>query len=199
MDPIADELLSFWFAGLAPGAPIPATRNALWFSRSDATDAHCRERYADASERARRGELRHWEATPRGTLAEVLLLDQIPRNIHRDSPLAYASDALAVAVTLAALDRGDDAHLGVAERLFLYLPLEHAEDRALQDRSVALFEALAADAPPPLAESAAAYLRYAEAHRAVVARFGRFPHRNEVLGRATTPEEAEFLEDGRGF
>lgn len=199
MDPIATELLSFWFAGLEPEEPIPAALNALWFSASDATDARCRERFGDAADRARRGELRRWEETPRGTLAEVLLLDQIPRNIHRDSALAYASDPLAVEVTLAALARGDDAHLGVAERLFLYLPLEHAEDLALQDRSVALFTALAASAPLPLSEAAAGYLRYAEAHRAVIARFGRFPHRNAVLGRATTPEEAEFLKGGRGF
>jgi uncharacterized protein (DUF924 family) len=156
---------------------------AKWFRGGDAFDAACRERLGAAHHAAARRELDGWASTAEGALALLLLLDQIPRNIFRGSGHAFATDGLARHFARLALDAGHDAAFEPALRAFFYLPLEHSEDMADQDRSVALFAAL----------GDANYDGYATAHRDVVARFGRFPHRNAILGRASTPEEEEFL------
>lgn len=172
-----DEILAFWFA---------EGRVAQWFERSLAFDREVAERLAPLHERAAAGELDHWAAEPRGALALVILLDQVPRNLFRGTARAFESDAKARAVSHAALAAGHDAALSAeAERLFLYLPFEHSENLADQERSVALFSRL----------SDPGWLRYAELHREIVARFGRFPHRNAALGRETTSEEAAFLQE----
>jgi uncharacterized protein (DUF924 family) len=182
-----DDVLSFWMGD-------GTTPREEWFQKSDALDEDIRSRFGPAIARAASGDLDAWKASPRGRLALVILLDQFSRNAMRDTPLAFAQDARALAVALEALDAGEDAALLPLERVFLYMPLQHAEDRAAQARGVALFEKLAAEAPPSLSEYMRGSLGYARAHHAIVDRFGRFPHRNLVLGRATTPEEGEFLE-----
>lgn len=158
-----------------------------WFVKTEAFDGRCRAFEADHHAAARR-ELAHWEEDAEGALALVLLLDQFPRNIYRGSGHAFATDGLAQAVAARAIERRFDAATDSLVRLFFYMPFEHAEDLTLQDRSVMLFEALRVPE----------YLKYAVIHRDIIQRFGRFPHRNPVLGRKSTPEELQFLAEG-GF
>jgi uncharacterized protein (DUF924 family) len=160
-----------------------------WFRGGDAFDAECRERFGEAHHAAARREFDGWLATAEGALALLLLLDQIPRNLFRGSGHAFATDGLARHFARLALDAGHDAAFEPALRAFFYLPLEHSEALADQDRSVALFEAL----------GDANYRDYAVAHRDVIVRFGRFPHRNAALGRDSTPDEQAWLDAGGGF
>jgi uncharacterized protein (DUF924 family) len=159
----------------------------FWFVKDETFDGRCRAFEAE-HHAAARGELRAWEADAESALALMILLDQIPRNIFRGSPHAFATDGLAQAAAARALDRQFDAATESALRMFFYLPFEHAEDFALQERSVTLFTNL----------GDADYLKYAILHRDVIARFGRFPHRNAILGRKSTAEELAFLAEG-GF
>lgn len=158
-----------------------------WFAKDAAFDARFRSTFLAAHEAAAAGALDRWAATPHGALALLVLLDQFPRNSFRDTPRMYATDARARAVAAAAVDAGFDQAVPEDLRLFFYLPFAHSESLADQERSVALSAAL----PPPACD-------HARRHRDIVARFGRFPHRNPILGRATTPEEQAFL-DGGGF
>lgn len=156
-----------------------------WFKRSDAFDQAVAERLGGLYERARAGALDGWAVTPHGLLALVILLDQVPRNMHRGSAATYATDLKALALARLGIDQGMDAGFDEDQKLFLYLPLEHSETLADQERSVALFRAL----------GNADYLDYAIRHRDVIERFGRFPHRNAVLGRQSTAEELAFLDE----
>jgi uncharacterized protein (DUF924 family) len=180
-------ILDYW---LGPedqrDAPAAALRQR-WFEKSDATDAHIQGAFGADVERAVRGELGEWAETARGRLGVVILLDQFTRNIHRGSARAFAGDALALALAQHGLDLQHDRALKAAERFFLYMPLVHSERLSDQERAVLLFDDLARAAPVLDARS------YAKAHRDIVARFGRFPHRNLVLGRTSTAEELEFL------
>jgi uncharacterized protein (DUF924 family) len=178
----ANELIDFWTTA-GPKA---------WFKRKPAFDAALRDRFEAAHLAASRAELEDWSRSSAGALALVLLLDQVPRNIYRGSAHAYATDGLALALAARAVDAGFDQGAPADLQIFFYMPFEHAEDAAAQRRSVALFEAHAARTGDT------GYLRYARTHAEVISRFGRFPHRNLVLGRTTTPEEAAFLAGG-GF
>jgi uncharacterized protein (DUF924 family) len=180
--PAAQELIDFWTAA-GPKA---------WFRRKPAFDAALRARFETAHLAASRGELDNWGQNSDGALALVLLLDQVPRNIYRGSAHAFATDGLARAAAARAIDADFDQAAPADLQVFFYLPFEHAEDAAAQRRSVALFEAHAA------CTGDASYLRYARIHADIIARFGRFPHRNSLLGRTTTAEEAAFLAEG-GF
>ncbi|GAA5235787.1 DUF924 domain-containing protein [Verticiella sediminum] len=180
------SVLDFWF--LPAGQPGHMGQRQAWFAKDPVFDAEVRERFGPWVEQALTGGLRDWEAQPEGALARVLLLDQFPRNVFRDTPRAYAGDVPAVELALRMIDAGWDLMLPPVQRQFVYLPLMHAEDIALQERCVALYTALAAQAP----EHRSA-LDFAYRHRDIVLRFGRFPHRNQVLGRAGTADEAEFL------
>ena len=185
-------ILDFWF--LPPGEPGHRKSRPEWFRKDAAFDLLIRQRFGDQIERALAGGLLEWDDEPRGALARIILLDQFTRNAFRDTPRAFAGDSLALAAALALVGAGSDRQLAPVERWFVYLPLEHAEDLAIQERSVALFNALAAE---PGMEG---IVEYAVRHRDIVARFGRFPHRNRILGRASTPEEDEFLKlPGSGF
>lgn len=159
----------------------------FWFSKEETFDGRCRAFESDHHAAARR-ELTHWEEDAEGALALVLLLDQIPRNIFRNSPHAFATDPLALAVAQRAIARRFDAATESQLRMFFYLPLEHAEDLELQHRCVALTEAL----------GNAEYTRFAHLHRDIIARFGRFPHRNAIMTRKSTPEEIAYMAEG-GF
>ena len=182
--PLRDGILDFWFG--RPDAPGYGDSRAEWFRKDAAFDAQVRARFAGAIETALAGGFAGWEGA-RATVARVLLLDQFTRNSFRESPRAFAGDALALALAQQAVARDDDAALIPVERWFVYMPFEHAESMVAQRRSVELFTRLATDAG--LADP----LLSAQRHAAVVQRFGRFPHRNAILGRASTPEEVEFL------
>ncbi|MDX1654312.1 MAG: DUF924 family protein [Candidatus Competibacteraceae bacterium] len=184
-----DALLGFWFP---PGLDYPAL-NRRWFEEGRTLDEEIRRRFGTLYGQACRGELRDWSETPRSRLALILLLDQFSRHLYRNTPAAFAQDTQAQALTLEGLQRGHDQVLAPVERVFFYLPLEHAEDRALQTRSVELFESLLRAVPQEDQEHFAGYLDYARRHREVIGRFGRFPDLNIILGRDTTPEEAAFL------
>jgi uncharacterized protein (DUF924 family) len=160
---------------------------ARWFAKDPAFDTLFRERFLDLHLAAARGDLADWLATSEGALALLLLLDQFPRNAFRGTPRMYATDALARRMAAAAIEAGHDRAVETELQVFFYLPFGHSEDSADQDRSVALARRLGQ-----------LTLSHAEGHRDIVRRFGRFPHRNPILGRATTPEEQEFL-DGGGF
>jgi uncharacterized protein (DUF924 family) len=158
-----------------------------WFKKDDALDAAIRERFLATYEAAAAGKLSAWESTAEGALALAIVLDQFPRNMFRGEARIYAADALARAVANRALKRGYDQDVPQAERGFFFLPFMHSEDLVDQDRCVELYRAADSDD-----------LKWAIQHRDIVRRFGRFPHRNAMLGRATTPEEQTFL-DGGGF
>ena len=156
-----------------------------WFSKDAAFDVAFRDRFPLLYSKASRGELGHWRTTPEGALAEILLLDQFPRNAFRDTPWAFATDALALEAAKAMVAAGLDKALPEELRAFAYMPFEHSESLDDQDRAVALITPLNPE-----------YARHAHAHRDLIKRFGRFPHRNEILGRASTPEEITFLAEG---
>lgn len=189
-----DQVLDFWFG--ADAAAVDAAAAQRWFARDDAFDAAIRERFGAAVPIARDGGLDAWTESPRGWLALLLVLDQFPRNLHRGSPLAFASDARALDTALAGIERGDDQALLPIERVFSYLPLEHAEDLAMQERCVRLFAALRDSVAVAQRERFDGFLDYAQRHHDVIARFGRFPHRNAALGRATRPEEEAAIAEG---
>lgn len=188
----ADDVLEFWFGTDSPTAALDPRRE--WFVKDAAFDARIRERFGELVERALQGPL-GWDDDPRQRLAEVIVLDQFPRNLFRGDARAFAGDARALKLALALVDDTSDKLLQPAQRTFVYLPLEHAEDHVMQARSVALFEALAAEAPE-LQDT----LDYARKHQQVISEFGRFPHRNAALGRPSTPDEVEYLaQPGSGF
>jgi len=183
-----EEVLAFWFAA-PPGSEGYGRMRELWFESDLAFDEAVRSRLGAVHEAAAAGAHEGWAASPRGSLALVILLDQVPRNIFRGQARAYASDAKAREVAAAAIARGHDRALLPAERMFLYLPFEHSEASADQERALVLFAEL--EAFPETAGIMSTARRHAE----IISRFGRFPHRNSALGRLTTAEEAAFLEE----
>jgi len=191
--PDPEALHRFWFADAACDDAAAKERVALWFAADERFDALCRAGFATWPDHAARGELDAWRAEPRSALALVLTLDQLPRNLFRGTQRAFAYDARAREVASGAVDAGFDARLAPIEASFLYLPFEHAEDPSTQDRSVALFERLVERASPVLRATCEEFVDYARRHREVIARFGRFPHRNAALGRASTADEVAWL------
>jgi len=191
-----EEIHDFWFGELDAQGVCKTDRHGRWFGADEETDRVCRERFGAPLDRAVAGALDNWADTDRGLVALVVLLDQFSRNVHRGTALAFAGDGRALALATAAIDSGRHLRLPAIHRVFLYLPLEHAELIGVQDRCVALFEALQTEV-----DSArfADFTRYAVAHREVIAKFGRFPHRNAVLGRASSPGELAWLEKHGGF
>lgn len=181
-------LFDAWFG--PPGDPGRERHREIWFKSTAEFDAALRDAFLADYKAGAAGELREWEASPEGALALVLLLDQIPRNIFRDTPRAYAADAAACSVADRALERGFDELIPPAWRLFFYMPFHHSEDLADQRRSVALFDTL-----PRNPDRRGALRRYGCPYIEVIERFGRFPHRNAILGRESTPDEIAFLEE----
>lgn len=179
--PDAEAVLDFWFNHAGPDN---------WFTKDPAFDAAIIKNFSELYQAAKQGEMDLWAQTASGALALIIVLDQFPRNMFRDGAEAFATDAKALSVAKRALETGLQESLSVRERVFLFLPFEHSEDPKDQERSVALFAAL--EDP--------SYLDWAEKHKVIIDRFGRFPHRNAALGRESTPDEAVFLkEPGSGF
>jgi uncharacterized protein (DUF924 family) len=191
----AEDVLEFWFADAATGPEAIARRNRVWFSGDEPFDRECSERFSATLAAAARGELDHWKESPHGRLALIVLLDQLSRNIHRGTAAAYRQDARALAACREGIECGHDLELSVIERRFFYMPMEHAEDRDVQTLSVQTFEALAEEAREELREQLEATAGHARQHRDIVERFGRFPHRNAVLGRDCTADEEAYLAD----
>jgi uncharacterized protein (DUF924 family) len=187
------DVLGFWFGH--PGEPGHGQPRAEWFRKDAAFDAGIRSRFLADVEAALAGRLAAWADDRDGILALLILLDQFPRNLFRGTAKAFAGDGEALRLARQALDRGWDANRAAVEKLFIYLPFEHSEALADQERSLALFAALAAAHP-----GCEGFLDYARRHHEVIARFGRFPHRNVALGRVSTPEEQDYLaQPGSGF
>jgi len=198
-----DSVLEFWFGpgggdaeSTVTALAIADAKSALWWSKDATVDAEIAARFTTVMNAAAAGQLSAWDS-PRGQLARIICVDQFPRNIHRDSANAFAHDALALKLAKTCVDRGDDRRLAPIQRVFAYLPFEHSEALADQARSLALYQALADAAPagdPKTRELFATYLDFARRHHAVIARFGRFPHRNKILARPSTAQELAFLE-----
>jgi uncharacterized protein (DUF924 family) len=169
----------------------------LWFQGGAEVDREIRERFGADLERARKGELNEWAKTPRGRLALIILLDQFSRNVYRGSGEAFASDAVSLRLTLEGLEAGDDAALSCFEQLFFVLPLEHAEDLAMQDRVLAYLQTWANAQPEALKGMTQGAREFAQLHRQIIARFGRFPTRNAALGRSSTPEEKAHVREAQ--
>jgi len=182
------DILHFWFG--APGTAICGTFREAWFKKDPAFDDEIRRHFLGATEAAARGELDRWQVDREGALALVILLDQFPRNLYRGSPKAFAADPKAREVARTAIERGFDMQCHSCERMFFYLPFEHSELLPDQERSVDLFKRLAEDDP-----SRAGIVPYALRHHEIIQRFGRFPHRNEALGRESTEDEIAFLKE----
>lgn len=191
-----ESIREFWFGSSEDDAIAAAEQSKLWWTKHPESDRLIRDRFEPWLQEAAAGTLDHWAATPGGRLALILLTDQFPRNMYRNTPQSFAFDTFARRWCVDGLRDGADRHLRPIERVFFYLPLEHSESLEDQERVVMLFHALVAESGPGFA----GFLDYAVRHREVIARFGRFPHRNGILGRASTPEEEAFLkEPGSSF
>lgn len=182
-----DDVLAFWFG--EPGSPEHGRTLEKWFRKDTVFDRQIAERYGALIESALAGELAHWAQRSASALAQIVVLDQFTRNVFRDSPRAFAGDARALVAARALVSSALDEALSPVQRSFVYLPFEHAEGLDAQNEGVRLFTRLAA-AAPDMTDA----LDWARRHQVIIARFGRFPHRNAVLGRASTPEEIEFLQ-----
>lgn len=194
------DLLAYWTGppDIDPAALKPF--HDRWYAYSPATDDEIRRRFGSNLIAAEAGELDHWQQTPGGSLALVILFDQFTRNLHRGSAEAWRNDSKALEIALDMLDRGDARQLAIPGRIMLLHPLLHAEDKAAHRRLVAELEQLLKDAPAAWHEMINAHLKFARNHGSLIERFGRFPHRNQTLGRESTPEEQAFLAgDSRSY
>ena len=188
-----ETILEFWFGEDTDDSVVAKNKSALWWSKNPDVDAEMRQRFESFVHRAAAGELSDWQSNPRGRLALILLTDQFPRSIYRDSPNAFAYDAKALGWCIDGIDQGMDLQLRPIERVFFYLPLEHAESLEHQDRSVKQFRRLLDEVGAGQTKVFEEYLDFAVRHRDIIARFGRFPHRNKILGREPTSDELAFL------
>lgn len=172
-----ERVLEFWFKTLQP---------ADWYKKSVELDQRIREEFQGVHTQVTAGETAHWRDTPEGRLAEIIVLDQFSRNMFRGTPASFASDPLALVLAQEAVRSGDDKKLEDPERVFLYMPYMHSESLKIHDQAMKLYDGLA-------------NLKYEKKHKAIIDRFGRYPHRNEILGRSSTPEEIEWMTTNSGF
>lgn len=194
----AHQVLDFWFGPRPLSSKRLDERMRYWFGGRDRKELKKRDkdiaaRFGDMAQRAALGQLESWADSPHRRLALILLLDQFPRNIHRSTAQAFQCDDRAAALAAEGIQIGADATLDPVERMFFYMPLQHSELLDVQEESVTAFKRLAAEVPGPLQRQFNISLGYAELHRDIIKRFGRFPHRNAALGRSSTPEELNYL------
>lgn len=182
-------VLDFWFGAPPLAASTYAQRRKVWFGKQPDFDATIQQQFRAVYDQAAAGALHSWQQTPSGCLALILVLDQFSRNMFRDTPNAFATDPQALEIAQFSVERGFDLTMEPIQQVFVYLPFEHSEDRHHQAQSVQFFQQIV-DQDPGLTD----VLDYALRHQAVIEQFGRFPHRNRILGRTSTPEEAEFLQ-----
>ncbi|WP_097305995.1 DUF924 family protein [Pseudomonas chlororaphis] len=193
-------LLDWWFGSAEKPADIRAEKGGLWFGKRDSQDLEARERFGDLVEQALAGGLTEWAQRPQGWLALVLLLDQLPRMLYRETPKSFSGDLRAQALVAQGIAADFDRQLPAMQRSFIYLVFEHCENLAVQNEAISRFAALQDEQSPEDRPVFADQLDYAERHQKIIARFGRFPHRNRILGRESTPEELAFLrEPGSSF
>jgi len=189
-----EQVLDFWFGACGPDGALDSAKKKMWFGDGRKHDAAIRKRFGQLHRRASRGELdTQWAAMPRGRIALIVVLDQFSRHIHRGTAAAFAQDAAAQRLAVAGLEKEVDRALIPAQRAFFYLPFEHAEDLELQQLGVRSFKRLAGEVAPAWRKDYDGFVDYCGFHRDIIERFGRFPHRNQVLGRHSTPEEIELL------
>ena len=193
-----DAIHSFWFGDLSDdrGLDMGSLEVKRWFGENEEIDREVRRRFTADYERAAKGECDAWAETPRGALALVILFDQLPRNMFRNTAKAFETDALAQQVSLTAIDAGVDESLSLIERMFLYMPLMHSESLPLQKRALRLYEKLVKLAKERCPNNTDFYVftyGFERKHYVIVERFGRYPHRNAMLGRESTPAETDFL------
>ena len=191
--PSPADVLEFWFGTLNDSGRADSAHSQRWWRKDPSFDASIRERFAPLHAAIANGERETWLEQPRERLAYVIVLDQFSRNMFRDTARMFAADARALDAARGGVAHGDDRRLAADERSFLYMPFMHSEALADQERCIELFAQFARELPESERESARAQRQYAERHRDIVRRFGRFPHRNRLLGRESTPEEQEFL------
>lgn len=187
--------MTFWFGDLKEGEMPPEEKMKMWWAKDDATDEYIRTNFESELLMAKKGELQKWKESPKGTLAFIILLDQFSRNIYRGTPAAFSQDSIALDTAARGIAKGFDKTLHPAERVFFYMPYMHSEDIAIQEKSLQLFWGLEEEfkAFPKLSPTLSENSKYAEAHHDIIKRFGRYPHRNKILGRKSTDEEFEFL------
>jgi len=186
-------VLQFWFGDVDELGRSDVQHSRRWFMKDEAFDRQIAERFGETYADVRGGLREAWLDDPRGRVAYVIVLDQFPRNMFRGTARMFEADRQALAAAVEGVARHDDAALTVNERSFLYMPYMHSEDLDMQERSVALFKELAESAPSELRGAMVAAVQYAEKHHDIVARYGRFPHRNTALKRQSTPQELAFL------
>lgn len=190
---IADEVLRFWFGTETPGLHYIKSQSGLWFRDGKSWDKTIIQRFGELHQQASEHKLDDWQQHPLTSLALIILLDQFSRHIYRETPRAFAQDKYAQACTLKGMQKGFDLQLPPSQRIFYYMPLEHAEDRDLQAQSVAAFTALVESLPEEIRPEYVSTLNFAIRHKEVIDRFGRFPDLNAILGRKSTAAEIEFL------
>ncbi len=193
-----EQILTFWFADAVHDVQAVQKRYKFWFEATPETDQQIHDQFLDVYYQARSGALETWQAAPHSCLALLITLDQFPRNLFRGTPEAFATDSQAQQMCQHGLRQNYLSELNCAEQLFFLMPLQHAEDVARQEESLRLSEATLAQAPPDWHEFLSSFLGSTRKHLEIIQRFGRFPHRNVVLGRESTPEEQAFLDSGGG-
>jgi len=196
----ARQVREFWFGALPMSAQELHRREQLWFAAGppelrEQCDELIRARFEPMIERAAHGQLASWADSPRRRLSLIILLDQFPRNVYRGTARAFAHDSQALGLALSGMQSAADGALDVVERMFFYMPLQHAESREVQDESVAAYRRLLTEAPQELRGAFESALQWAQWHRALIEQFGRFPHRNRALGRGNTPDEEAWLRE----
>ncbi len=188
-----DAILAFWFKEQELSAPQIDRRMDIWFGEDPVFDAELKDKFLNDVETAAEGKLNHWASDPRGRLALILLIDQFRRNIYRNTKEAFSKDKLALKLCVEGAMEKKDKGLTPIQKVFFYMPLQHTESAKVQAKSVALYNRLAESVSPTYQETFLVCAQFAELHKDVIDQFGRFPHRNKLLGRENTPEEDEYL------
>lgn len=187
------RVLNFWFSDIELDSPRVDSRMDRWFTSDPELDEQIRRDFLPLIEQASRGELMEWTDTPKGRLALIILIDQFRRNVYRGTAEAYSRDSLALKICIEGTINNDYKTLSHFQRLFFFMPLQHSESLKVQEKSVGIYQALADSVSETMQETFQTTAQFAELHRDIVAEFGRFPHRNQVLGRANTADEESFL------
>lgn len=187
------RVLDYWFGNHSNDLDVIKEKSSLWWGKNSATDQDITARFGNDLERAIKGDYNDWIDQPQGRLALIILIDQFSRNIYRNTAKAFAQDALALSLCVEGINHEFDIHLRPVQRLFFYLPLEHSESLEHQKKSLECYTGLNQSIPPEYKKAFSGFLDFAVKHHAIIERFGRFPHRNTILGRTSTAEEVAFL------